>query len=121
MNDPQSSVERNDKSVAESEWPVERLMRLAERARFFRSADGRLFARVPVEGRSEIHGLKSGAFREWLIGGYFREWRALPSNAAVRRVLGEFEAFARFEGDGRLAILIRTTEANQASSARRFI
>ena len=88
------------------EEPVERLMRLAERAQFFRSTDGRLFARVPVENRSEVYELRSGAFRDWLIGGYFRECQKLPSNDAVRRVLGALEAFARFDG-GTPSIFVR--------------
>ncbi len=88
------------------EEPVERLMRLAERAQFFRSTDGRLFARVPVDNRSEVYELRSGAFRDWLIGGYFRECQKLPSNDAVRRVLGALEAFARFDG-GTPSIFVR--------------
>ena len=61
---------------------------LRSAAQFFRSTDGRLFARVPVENRSEVYELRSGAFRDWLIGGYFRECQKLPTNNSVRRVLG---------------------------------
>jgi hypothetical protein len=31
------------------------------------------YARVPVGDRQEIYGLKSAAFRDWLIGGYFAD------------------------------------------------
>ena len=55
--------------------------------RFFRSADGRLFAQVPVGSRHEIYGLKSTAFRDWLIEGYFADCGEIPSQWAIRRVL----------------------------------
>ena len=47
------------------EGPVKVLLRVAASARLFRSTDGHLFARVPVESRSEVYGLKSSAFRDW--------------------------------------------------------
>jgi hypothetical protein len=50
----------------EPEKSLEVLLRLAAGARFFRSAEGRLFAQVPVDSRHEIHGLKSTVFRDWL-------------------------------------------------------
>ena len=85
---------------------IERLLRLGQSARLFRAGDGRLFARVPVENRSEVHALKSGAFRDWLIGGHFRDCGVLPPDGAVRRVIAALEAFARF-GDGAPPVFIR--------------
>ena len=49
----------------------ELLMGLAAGVRIFRAGDGRFHARVPVNGRHEILGLKSMAFRDWLIDAYF--------------------------------------------------
>ena len=75
-------------------------------ARVFRAGDGRLFARVPVGKRVEVYGLRSGAFRDWLIGGHFREFGELPPAEAIRRVIGALEAFARF-GSGPPQVFIR--------------
>ncbi len=74
-------------------------MRLASGARFFRSSDGRLFAKVPVGSRHEIYGLKSTAFRDWLIAGHFANCLEIPSPWAIRRVLTALEARARFSGE----------------------
>ena len=67
------------------------LLRLASDARFFRSSDGRLFAQVRVGSRLEIFGLKSTAFRDWLIEGHFADRHDIPSQWAVRRVLTALE------------------------------
>ena len=82
----------------DDEGPVEVLLRLAASARFFRSADGRLYAQVPVGRRREIYGLKSAALRDWLSRGYFCDCRRLPSDRAIHRVVDALEAIARFEG-----------------------
>ena len=81
------------------------------------AGDGRLFARVPVENRSEVYGLKSGAFRDWLIGGHFRECGALPRDGAIRRVLGALEAFARF-GGGAPSVFIRVGGDRKSDGSR---
>ena len=62
----------------------------------FRSADGRFCAQVPVGDRLEIYGLKSAAFRDWLIDGYLIGQPEPPSSWAIRRVVGMLEARARF-------------------------
>jgi hypothetical protein len=72
----------------EEERPVEVLLRLAARAGLFRAADGRLHARVPVGDRHEICGLKTAAFRDWLIGGYYADQGEPASDWAIRRVVG---------------------------------
>ena len=77
----------------------ELLMGLASGARVFRAADGRFHAQVPVAGRQAIFGLKSGAFRDWLIDGYLSAHQKLPPRRAIRRVLEGLEARARFEND----------------------
>jgi hypothetical protein len=107
MDGEPADVGNGDHAVDRSERAaVERLLRLGGKARFFRAEDGRLFARVPVENRSEVFALKSGAFRDWLIGGHYRECGALPSDGAIRRVIGALEAFARFDG-GKPSLFIR--------------
>ena len=77
----------------------ELLMGLASDARVFRAADGRFHARVPVNGRQAIFGLKSSAFRDWLVDGYLSAHQKLPPRRAIRRVLEALEARARFETD----------------------
>ena len=67
----------------EPEKSLEVLLRLAAGARFFRSAEGRLFARVPVDSRHEIHGLKSTPFRDWLIKGYFADRGEIPAQRSL--------------------------------------
>jgi hypothetical protein len=86
--------------------PVQALLRLTETAGFFRSTDGRFCARVSVGGRPEIYPLRSPAFRDWLIDGYFRTFGEVPSDWSVRRALAALEAIARFEG-GTPSIFLR--------------
>src|SRR5262245_27417441 len=88
------------------EAPVDALMRLAAGVRCLRSADGRLYAQVPVDGRREIHALKSPAFRHWLIGAYLRDCGKVPSEWSLSRALGALEAIAWCEG-GTPSIFIR--------------
>jgi hypothetical protein len=75
---------------------VQVLSRIASSARLLRSADGRFCAQVPVGDRSEIYGLKSAGFRDWLIDGYLVDQPEPPSSWAIRRVVGMLEARARF-------------------------
>jgi hypothetical protein len=65
-----SSVESRLDESQKSGVVVEALLKTAALARFFRSADGRLHAEVPVDGRWEIYALKSTAFRHWLNESY---------------------------------------------------
>ena len=77
---------------------VQVLTSVASRARLFRSSDGRFYA-GPVGDRLEIFGLKSAAFRDWLVHGYLLYQPEPPSQVAIRRVVGMLEARARFEAD----------------------
>ena len=83
----------------ERETPIQILTSVAWDAKLFRSNDGRLFAQVPVGERLEIYGLKSAAFRDWLIRGYLADQSEPPSSAAIRRAIGMLEAKARFDAD----------------------
>jgi hypothetical protein len=75
------------------------LMGLAAAARIFRAADGRFHARVPLQGRTELIGLRSSALRDWLVDRYVSAYRKLPPTRAVQRVLEALEARARFGVD----------------------
>ncbi len=81
----------------QSEGVVEALLRIASRARFFRSADGRFHAQVPIGDRQEIYGLKSTALCDWLIESYRCERGELPPTGAVRSVVTSLVARARFD------------------------
>ena len=86
--------------------PVKELLRLTENAVLLRSPDGCFYAHVSVGGRSETYPIRSAAFRDWLIAGYFRAWGELPSDWSLRRVRGALEATARFDG-GTPSIFVR--------------
>ena len=87
---------RADVESRQSEGVVEALLRIASRAQFFRSADGRFHAQVPIGARDEIYGLKSTAFCDWLIESYRCERGELPAAGAVRSVVTSVVARARF-------------------------
>jgi hypothetical protein len=110
-----SIAELVDKPVMH-QAPVKALLRLTETAGLLRSTDGRAFAQVPVAGRREIYALRSTAFRHWLIDGYFRTCRELPSDWSLRRVIAALEAIARFESGSR-SIFIRVGQESAGQSS----
>ena len=98
-----SIVEKDKYEVAERQpaesGASELLWGLASDALLFRGPDGRLHARVPLKGRQEIVGLKSTAFRDWLVDGYRSTYQKLPPQRALKRVVEALEARARFEAN----------------------
>ncbi len=62
-----TSAETGGNSSVEPASPGHILASLASGARLFRANDGRFFAQVPVGDRFEVYGLRSAAFRDWLI------------------------------------------------------
>jgi hypothetical protein len=80
------------------EGPVKRLLRLTENAPLLRSTDGRCYAQVFVGRRRETLAIRSSAFQDYLIDGYYRAHQELPSDWSMRRALRALEATARFEG-----------------------
>ncbi len=81
----------------EADDEVDRLLRITAGAQFFRSIEGRFHARVSVDDRHEILGLRSEVFRGWLVGAFLQEHRKLPSQRSISRVLQALEASARFD------------------------
>ena len=69
MNETIVATTESEVAVRRPEGPGadELLFGLAACVPLVRAADGRLHARVPVNGRQEIYALKSPAFRNWLI------------------------------------------------------
>jgi hypothetical protein len=92
--------------LPETEGVTECLLRLASKAHYFRSMDGRFHARVTVDGRDEIHGLKSADFCDWLIERFREERGVIPAESSLRRVLAALLAQARFD-KGRPAVHVR--------------
>jgi hypothetical protein len=78
--------------------PVDSLLKLVSSAEYHRGSDGRLYARVHVSGQHDFFELRSAAFRDWLVGGYFLEHGAPPATSAISRVVAVLEARARFQG-----------------------
>jgi len=105
MLNPPSNDKVIDNPVKDG-GPVKALLRLTETAALFRSTDGCFYAQVSVGGRREIFTLRSRAFRDWLIDGYFRAFQEIPSDWSMRRVLAKLEATARFAG-GTPSIFVR--------------
>ncbi len=120
LSAPDPSANADIKGNVEAASSLQVLLRLASGARFFRSCDGRHFARVPVGSRHEIYGLKSAAFRDWLIEGHFSECREIPSHWVIRRVLTALEARARF-GGGTPSVFIRVGHDGAGNSSPFFI
>jgi hypothetical protein len=111
-------VDRGDELERESSVQV--LARLAANARMFRSADGRFCAQVPVGDRLEIYGLRSAAFRDWLIDGFLVDQPEPPSNWAIRRVIGMLEARARFS-TGIPEVFVRVGQHGDAADPTYFL
>jgi hypothetical protein len=86
--------------------PIQTLLRLTENAAFLRTTDGRFYAQVWAGSRREIYALRSTAFRDWLIDGFYRACGEIPSDWTLRRTLMAAEATARFEG-GSPSVFVR--------------
>ena len=113
------SSEETGGTRSERESPGQILASVASEAKLFRSNDGRFFAQVPVGDRMEIYGLKSAAFRDWLIHGYLIDQPEPPSPAAIRRAVGMLEARARFDADIP-EVFVRTGRDGETARARRI-
>jgi hypothetical protein len=104
------AVERRLTKAANN--PIEIMLKLVSCAQLSRGADGRLFARVPVENRFELFELKSTAFHNWLVDAYFHRCGAPPSKLAISRVVSVLEARAQFRGKIP-AVHVRTASASE--------
>ena len=89
------TAEKGREEQQKANGGVEGLLGLAAKGRIFRSADGRFHAQVPVGERQDLYGLRSPAFRDWLIEGYRCERAELPPSEALSRVVEALEARAQ--------------------------
>jgi hypothetical protein len=102
------------------ERAVDGLLRTADRAQLFRLAGGRLCARLPIEGREEIHGLRSAEFRDWLVDAYIEAGGKLPSKWSLRCAIEALETKARHHGASTIISTRVGTEANAVSPSSSF-
>jgi hypothetical protein len=95
-----STKQRTSKrrAVKSNPNPIETMLRLVACAQLSRGADGRPFARVPVEDRFEFYELRSAAFRNWLVDAYLERCDEPPSKLVISRVVAVLEARAQFRG-----------------------
>ena len=89
---------KTQKTATTNSDPIKTLLRLVSCTQLHRAADGRPFARVPVDERFEFYELKSAAFRNWLVDTYVFKYQQAPSTSAISRVVSVLEARAQFEG-----------------------
>lgn len=85
-------------SQPEPETQARALLRLAEGAELFHTADGRTYASVPVDNHREVHLIRSTSFRRWLVRAFYEERESPPSTEAMLSTLGVLEAKAQFDG-----------------------
>src|ERR1017187_3869358 len=114
---PTSTHDAIGDGIPDDETVEEALLRVASAARLFRLADGRFRALVGVGDRQEIHGLKSKAFRDWLITCYLGIRGVLPSDGAIGRVLSVLETRTRFLGGGAPTGFVRVGRASETCGA----
>ncbi len=115
------AIESDDgESGQKAQSTIEALFEIASIARFFRSVDGRFHAQIPVEDRHEIHGLKTAAFRAWLIERHRAEHEEPPGLAAVRSVIGALEARALFDR-GLRSVHVRVGRDSESRNGEYYI
>jgi hypothetical protein len=80
---------------------AETLLRLADAAELFHSADNTAYADVVVEGHRQTHAIRSKNFKQWLARAYHQETGGAVSSEAREGALGVLEARALFDGPER--------------------
>jgi hypothetical protein len=114
--DDDDSKEDELKASAKSVAQAVVLQRLAAQlARFMRTSDGTIYARVPVDGRqcTVSCGVTGSEFRVWLIYAFSQMYHRAPNPAAVKQALDTIRATAAFTAEV-AEPFIRLGEANGA-------
>jgi hypothetical protein len=81
-----------------SETQSQILLRLAEVATLFHDPSGRAYAKFPIGGHNEVHGIMSTGFRRWLKREFFIEEGRPPAAQCFQDSLGVLDAKAQFDG-----------------------
>ncbi|MBO0792887.1 MAG: hypothetical protein J2P36_18340, partial [Ktedonobacteraceae bacterium] len=99
----QSAIAINIPRQTKSKEPstTARLQEIAATARYLRTPEGILYARIPFNEHEEIVPLeeKGGAFRRWLIHAYKARYETPPPTEALALVLSGIVADAAFKGE----------------------
>ncbi len=80
------------------ESQAQTLLRLAGAATLFHDPAGRTYAAVPINGHVEVHEIRSGGFRRWLIRQFYIEENRPPSAQAIQDAGGILDARATHDG-----------------------
>ena len=88
------------------------LIRLAEAAELFHTADGVGFADLTINGHRETWQIRARGFRRWLARCFFEETRGAPNSEALQSALNVIEAKAHFDAPER-AVYVRVGEIDE--------
>jgi hypothetical protein len=89
------------------------LLDLTQNVHLFHDERGDTFVTVPVRDHDETYRIKSRAFRCWLAGLFWVEYRKAPNGEAVQNALATLESKALFEGSQEL-VAVRLAECDGA-------
>jgi hypothetical protein len=96
-----------DPEAGASQNQVQVLLSLAGDIMLFHAADMEPYAEIPVKQHREVLGIKSEAFKSWLLYAYFTRTRSAPSEQALNIAIRTLGAQACHEGQER-QVFIRT-------------
>ncbi len=85
-------------SAKPTETQSQALLRIAQPAVLWHTADGHAYATLPVDDHHEHHAVRSPAMRRWLTHAYYTEHGKPPSEEAMRGALSTIEARASIDG-----------------------
>jgi hypothetical protein len=93
-----ASAHADDGSEGKKPKQSDALIRLAQDAHLFHTADGAAYADIRVGDHRETWNVRTRGFRRWLSLRYFTEAGGAPSSEALQSALNMIEARAHFEG-----------------------
>jgi hypothetical protein len=106
---PIASPEEEDDEREEGGSVTSVLIGIGRSAELFRDDKRAAFVAALVENHRETWAVKSGDFRRWLVGSFFRRTGKAPSASAVADAIAVLEAEAQFAGDHR-QVRVRTAQ-----------
>lgn len=92
----QEGAEKEEKPKEET--ALTKLMRIAEQAKYIKTPEGALYARVPVNGHYEVASIneRGSGFRRWLIHTYKKENGIAPNSDALSLAMSGVVADAEY-------------------------
>src|SRR5215831_3269938 len=95
--DLDGDVETGERRQSKASMVVE----MAADAELFHNAEGRTYARVPVNSHIETWPLRSSSFKRWLGARFWQEHKATIHPPAIAEALQTLDGRAMYEGDQR--------------------